>query len=83
MNPYWQQQHGLTHDEKHAFVGRTLADEARFRQSLRKITDQAENRMRTRTAKQQHADALRELNRGPDDVIPDADDASVQRGMLT
>ena len=83
MNPYWQQQHGLTPDEKQAFVERTLADEARFRQSLRKITSDAENRMLTRTAKEQHRDALRELNRGPDDVIDDADDSSIQRGMLT
>lgn len=82
MNEYWQQQHGLTPDEKRAFVERTLTDEARFRQSLRKITDSADNRMRERTAKQQHAEALRELNRGPDDVIDDADDSSLQRGVL-
>jgi hypothetical protein len=82
MNEYWQQQHGLTPDEKRAFVERTLTDEARFRQSLRKITDSADNRMRERTAKQQHRDALRELNRGPDDVIDDADDSSLQRGVL-
>ena len=83
MNDYWKHQHGLTHDEKQAFVERTLADEARFRQSLRKITDSADNRMRERTAKEQHRDALRELNRGPDDMIDDADDSSIQRGMLT
>ena len=50
MNPYWQQQHGLTPDEKQAFVERTLADEARFRQSLRTIHSAAENRMLTRVA---------------------------------
>ena len=83
MNECWQQQHGLTHDEKRAFVNRVQADEARFRQSPRKITDSADNRMRERTAKQQRADALRELNRGPDDMIDDADDSSIQRGMLT
>ena len=82
MNDYWKQQHGLTPDEKQAFVERTLADEAKFLRSLRKVTDQAENRMLTRTAKEQHAEALRELNRGPDDVIDDADDSSVQRWML-
>ena len=82
MNECWQQQHGLTPDEKRAFVERTLTDEARFRQSLRKITDSADNRMRERTAKEQHRDALRELNRGPDDVVPDSDDSSLQRGML-
>ena len=82
MTEYWKQQAGLTPDEKRAFVERTLADEARFRQSLRKITSGAENRMLTRTAKEQHRDALRELNRGPDDVAPDFDDSSLQRGML-
>ena len=82
MNEYWQHQHGLTPDEKLAFVERTLADEARFRQSLRTIHSAAENRMLTRTAKEQHRDALRELNRGPDDVVPDAHPA-IQRGMLT
>ena len=50
MNEYWQQQQGLTPDEKLAFVERTLADEARFRQSLRTIHSQAENRMMTRVA---------------------------------
>ena len=52
MNEYRQQQHGLTHDEKRAFVERTLTDEDRFRQSLRKITDSAENRMLTRVARE-------------------------------
>ena len=50
MNEYWQHQHGMTPDEKRSFVERTLADEARFRQSLRKITDSADNRMLTRVA---------------------------------
>lgn len=48
------------------------------REHLRKITDPAMNRMRTRTAKQQLADAQAAL-RGPDD-IPDADDSSAWRG---
>ena len=82
MNEYWKEQAGLTHDEKRAFVERTLADESRFLRSLRKITASAENRMMTRAAKEQHRDALRELNRGPDDVAPDFDDSSLQRGML-
>ena len=69
MNPYWQQQHGLTHDEKRSFVERTLADEARFRQSLRKITDSAENRMMTRVA--------RDRSGGTDE--DDADDASLEK----
>ena len=47
-------------------------------EQYRKLTDKAENRMRTRTAKEQLAETLRELNRGPDDVIPDSDDASLQ-----
>jgi hypothetical protein len=69
MNEYWREQAGLTPDEKQAFVERTLADEARFRQSLRKITDSADNRMLTRVA--------RERSGGTDDY--DADDASVTR----
>lgn len=81
MNPYWQEQHGLTPDEKQAFVDKARADEARFLRSLRKITSDAENRMLTRTAKEQHRDALRELNRGPDDVVPDVHQA-IQRDML-
>ena len=68
MNPYWQHQHGLTPDEKQAFVERTLAAEARFRQSLRKITDSADNRMLTRVA--------RERSGGTDE---DADDASLAK----
>jgi hypothetical protein len=47
-------------------------------EQYRKLTDRAENRMRTRTAREQLAETLRELNRGPDDVIPDSDDASMQ-----
>lgn len=51
--------------------------------ALRKITNQAENRMLTRTAKEQLAEALADANRGPDDVIPDADDEAVKRaGVL-
>ena len=70
MNEYWKQQ---------------LIDqwEAEGRAHLRKITSDADNRMRTRTAKEQHAAALAELARGPDEVIDDADDSAIQRGMLT
>ena len=68
MNEYWKEQAGLTPDEKQAFVERTLADEARFRQSLRKITSDAENRMLTRVA--------RDRSGGTDD---DADDASLEK----
>ena len=68
MNPYWQHQRGLTPDEKQAFVERTLADEARFLRSLRKITDSADNRMLTRVA--------RDRSGGTDE---DADDASLEK----
>jgi len=60
---------GLTHDEKRAFVERTLADEARFRQSLRKITDSADNRMLTRVA----------IARSGGTHNDDADDASLEK----
>ena len=50
MNECWQQQHGLTPDEKQAFVERTLTDEASFLHSLRTIHSGAENRMLTRVA---------------------------------
>ena len=65
MNQYWQQQHGLTPDEKRAFVERTLADEVRFRQSLHTIHSAAENRMLTRVARDRS-------------VVGDDDDASVK-----
>lgn len=51
------------------------------RQYLRKITDAAENRMRTRTAREQMADAFK---RGEAPEVlpePDADDSSL-KGML-
>ena len=82
MTPYWQQQHGMTTSEKRAFVDCARIDEALFLRSLRKVTSQADNRMRERTARQQHRDALAALNRERDDVVPDADDSSLQRGML-
>jgi GAF domain-containing protein len=44
----------------------------------RQRLDSAENRARTRTAKEAHAAALAAL-RGPDD-LPDADDASAWSG---
>lgn len=53
------------------------------REYLRKITDPAENRMRTRTARQQLSDAMDAL-KGPGDIqLPDADDSSSLRGVLT
>ena len=65
MTPYWQQQHGLTSDEKTAFVERVQAEQAEFLASLRTVHSQAENRMLTRVA------------RGGDDD-QDGDDAIVR-----
>ena len=69
MNPYWQQQHGLTPDEKQAFVDRVQEEQASFLHSLRTIHSQAENRMLTRVA--------RERSGGMDE--DDADDASLEK----
>lgn len=66
MNEYWQQQHGLTQDEKVAFVERVQAEQAEFLASLRTVHSQAENRMLTRVA----------CRGGEDDE--DGDDASVK-----
>jgi tellurite resistance protein len=66
MNPYWQQQHGLTPDEKQAFVERVKAENATFLGNLRTIHSAAENRMLTRVA------IARSGGTGEDD----ADDAS-------
>ncbi len=51
MTPYWQQQHGLTPDEKAAFVECVQAEQAAFLASLRTVHSQAENRMLTRVAR--------------------------------
>lgn len=56
-------------------------NERALREHLRKITDPAENRMRTRTAKQQLADAIKHGEAPEDLPVPDADDSSL-RGML-
>ena len=68
MNEYWQQQHGLTPDEKQAFVERVQAEQADFLHSLRTIHSAAENRMLTRVA--------RDRSGGTDE---DADDASLEK----
>ena len=68
MNPYWQQQHGLTPDEKLAFVERVKAENAAFLGNLRTIHSLAENRMLTRVARE----------RSGGDGDDDADDASVK-----
>lgn len=65
MSEYWQQQHGLTPDEKQAFVKRVQAEQAAFLAPLRTVHSQAENRMLTRVA----------CRGGEDD---DVDDASVK-----
>ena len=51
------------------------------RRHIARITPAAEGRMRERTAKEQLLAAQRELERGPDDVVPDADDSSL-RGVV-
>lgn len=69
MNLYWQQQHGLTPDEKQQFVERVKAENATFLDNLRTIHSQAENRMLTRAA----------IARSGGTDEDDADDASVTR----
>ena len=66
MTPYWQGQHGLTPDEKQAFVERVQAEQSEFLASLRTVHSQAENRMLTRVA----------CRGGEDDE--DGDDASAK-----
>ena len=69
MNPYWQQQHSLTPDEKQQFVERVKAENAAFIGNLRTIHSAAENRMLTLVAI--------ERSGGMDDE--DADDASLKK----
>lgn len=75
----------MLHEEMAPYWKRQLVEkwEAEGREHLRKITSQADSRMRARTAREQQAAALAAMNRERDDVIDDADDSSVQRGMLT
>ena len=69
MNPYWQQQHGLTPDEKQAFVEQVKAENVAFLGNLRTIHSQAENRMLTLVARDRS---------GVGDDADDADDSSVK-----
>ena len=46
------------------------------------ITSPAEGRMRMRTAKEQHAAALAELQRECDDAVPDDEDDSALRNNI-
>ena len=55
------------------------ASHQQFTQTLRKITDEATNRMLTRTAKEQYKLAMDALNK---EEIPDADDSSINRKHL-
>lgn len=52
-------------------------NERAAREYLRKSTDASFMRMKTRTAKEQLAEAMR-ASRGPDE-IPDADDGSISK----
>ena len=83
----------LTIEEKRQFVESAKADSARFFDTkttpaahqrmveFRQITSQAEGHALTRRARM--AADMADAQRGPDDVVPDADDSSLQRGMLT
>ena len=68
MNEYWQQQRGLTPDEKQAFVERVKAENVAFLGNLHTIHSAADNRMLTRVA--------RDRSGGTDE---DADDASLEK----
>jgi len=46
------------------------------------ITDPASNRMRARTAREQHAAALAELHRQQDESIPDPEDDMILRNNV-
>lgn len=57
--------------------------EAMYGISIAHVTDPAHNRMLTRTAREQHAAALAELQRDRDDVVPDdEDDSSLRNNVL-
>jgi|Laugrespbdmm15dd_1035085.scaffolds.fasta_scaffold253390_2 hypothetical protein len=49
---------------------------------FRKTTSPADSRMRSRTAKEQLEQVLRELERKEPDSVPDADDESAQRDRV-
>lgn len=83
----------LTIEEKRKFVKYAEADSAHFLRTkttpaahqrmveFRQITSPAEGRALTRRARM--AADMVEAQRGPDDVVPDADDSSLQLGMPT
>lgn len=71
----------MSHTHKDENEWKRDRDEMALREYVRKTTDAAYLRMRTRTAKEQHAAAMASL-RGPDDSPPpDADDSSI-RGVM-
>lgn len=49
---------------------------------FRKVTDPADSRMRSRTAKEQLEAVIRELNKPRDESVPDADDESTRRDRV-
>ena len=52
------------------------------RHLLRKITSDAEGRMRERTAKEQLAAAIADGQRDQDATVPDADDSAAWAGVM-
>lgn len=82
----------LTIEGKRQFVEDAKADSARFLDTkttpaahqrmveFRQITSPAEGRALTRRARM--AADMADAQRGSDDVVPAADDSSIQRGML-
>lgn len=83
----------LSIDEKRQFVEDAKADSDLFLRT--KTTQAAHRRMvnfrqvntpengRSMTRRELMAADMADAQRGLDDVVPDADDANVQRGMLT
>lgn len=72
----------MSHTHKDDDDWKRERNERAVRDHLRKITDPAMNRMRSRTAKEQLADAI-QAGRAPNDV-PDAEDESTTRtGVLS
>lgn len=58
--------------------------EAMYGLCIAHISSPAENRMRSRTAKEQLAQAMADANRDQAESVPDADDEAPQRaGVLT
>jgi hypothetical protein len=56
--------------------------EAMYGLCIAHISSPAENRMRTRTAKEQLAQAMADANRDQAESVPDADDESAQRDRV-